>query len=197
MASTTIQAYGSATISVPASSAIATFGAQSYQVNSFPVFANVPTIVPILTFNSSGANTTAAYANTTQVVINAGGSPVMYNVGTGPVLFDRPAVQPTPTALNATGTLTAAMVQSGLVTSTTAAAVVATLDTGTLLDAASTFAVNDSFDWSAVATGANSFTVTASAGHTVTGSGVVATGTSGRFRTYKTAAATFVTARLS
>ena len=58
-------------------------------------------------------------------------------------------------------------------------------------------AVNDSFDWSAIATGANSFTVTASTGHTIVGSGVVATVTSGRFRTRKTAANTFVTYRLA
>ena len=98
--------------------------------------------------------------------------------------------------LNATGTLTAAMILAGIVTSTTAAGVTATLDTGTVLDAASEFAIGDSFDWSAINTGGNAFTVTASSGHTVVGAGAVAGGTSGLFRTRKTAANTFVTYRI-
>jgi hypothetical protein len=75
--------------------------------------------------------------------------------------------------------------------------VTATLDTGTVSDAAFDLAIGDGFDWSAIATGANAFTVTAAAGHTIVGSGVVATLTSGHFRTVKTAANTFTTYRLS
>lgn len=107
-------------------------------------------------------------------------------------------VQPTPGALNATGTLTAALIATGLVTSTTAAAVTATLDTGATMDAAfPDLAIDDAFEWTAIATGANAFTVTAAAsGHTVVGSGVVATGTSKQFRTRRTAASTWVTYNL-
>ena len=103
-------------------------------------------------------------------------------------------VQPTPGTLNATGTLTAALIATGLVTSTTAAAVTATLDTGAAMSAAfPEMQIDDAFDWCAIATGANAFTVTAAAsGHTVVGSGVVAAGTSKQFRTRKTAAATWV-----
>lgn len=104
-------------------------------------------------------------------------------------------IQPTPGTLDATGVLTAALIVKGIVTSTTAAAVVATLNTGAEMQTALPgMAIDDSFDWSAIATGANAFTVTAAAsGHTVVGSGVVATGTSKQFRTRKTAANTFVT----
>ena len=99
--------------------------------------------------------------------------------------------------LNATGALTAAMILSGIVTSTTAAAVAGTLPTGAVLDAASEFAIGDSFDWSVIATGANAFTVTAAAtGHTVVGTAAVATVTSGAWRTRKTAAETFVSYRI-
>jgi hypothetical protein len=107
-------------------------------------------------------------------------------------------VQPTPAVLNTTGTLTAAMLMTGLVTSTTAAAVVATLDTGAIMNASFLdMAVDDAIEWTAIATGANAFTVTAAAsGHTIVGSGVVATGTSKQFRTRKTAADTFVTYNL-
>jgi uncharacterized protein YaiE (UPF0345 family) len=74
--------------------------------------------------------------------------------------------------------------------------VAATLDTGTVTDAALTMAVDDSFDWSVINTGPNTFTVTAAAGHTIVGAAAVATATSARFRTRKTAANTFVTYRI-
>lgn len=104
-------------------------------------------------------------------------------------------VQPTPGTLNTTGALTAALIATGIVTSTTAAAVVATVDTGTAMDTAfPEMKVDDAFDWVAINTGgANAFTVTAAAAHTLVGSGVVALGTAKRFRTRKTAAATYVT----
>ncbi len=94
-----------------------------------------------------------------------------------------------------TATLTAAMISAGIVTSA-AAAVTATLDTGTVMDSALDMVVDESFDWAAIKVGANAFTVTASAGHTLEGSGVVAATSSGYFRTRKTAANTFVTSRL-
>jgi hypothetical protein len=56
--------------------------------------------------------------------------------------------------------------------------------------------VDESFEWAAIKVGANAFTVTAAAGHTLEGSGVVATATSALFRTRKTAVNTFVTSRL-
>lgn len=107
-------------------------------------------------------------------------------------------VQAAPGTLNTTGTLTAALIAGGIVTSTTAAAVAATVDTGTVMAAAfPNMAVNDTIMWYAIATGANAFTVTAAADHTLVGAGAVATGTSGQFLTRKTAATTFVTYRLS
>jgi hypothetical protein len=198
MPSTTIQPYGSATVSVPASSAVATYGVQGYNVYSYPTYANYPTPIPIVTFSGVGANTSSAFTNATTVIIQAGGSPVLYNVGTGPVIFDRPNYQATPGTLNATGTLTAALVLTGIVTSTTAAAVAATLDTAALIDAAATFAVGDSFDYILVNTGgANAITLTTSTGNTIVGTAAVAANTSGRFRMYKTAAGAFTHTRIA
>lgn len=112
-------------------------------------------------------------------------------------------VQGAPGALNATGTLTAALILTGIVTSSAAAAVVATVDTGTAMDTAlaDTVAIGEAFDWSAINTHAtNAFTVTAAADHTLVGSGVVDTdavgGGSGRFRSKRTAANTWVTYRI-
>ena len=106
--------------------------------------------------------------------------------------------QGAPGTLNATGTLTAALIRGGIVTSTTAA-VTATLDTGAAMDTAlPDMAIGDAFEWSAIKTGANTFTVAAAAtGHTIVGAGAVATVTSGRFLTRKTAAATYITYRLA
>lgn len=196
MASTIILPYQTATFSVPASSTIATYGATQYSVDRTSTFPNYPAQIGNL-FLGLGANTPSAFTVAATVVVSAGGTPVLAQVGVAPVIYERTNYQPTPGTLNATGTLTAALIQGGIVTSTTAAAVTATLDTGAVMDAAGTFAIGDSFDWSAINTGgANAFTVTASTGHTIVGAAAVALSTSGRFRTTKTAAATFVTYRL-
>lgn len=105
-------------------------------------------------------------------------------------------LQPTPVAVDATATLTAAELLSGIITSA-AAAVTATLPTGTLLDAAAGIEIGEAFDWSVIKVGANSFTLQAGAGHTFIGTLAVATATSARFRSLKTAANTFITYRIS
>ncbi len=188
------------TITVAASDKLATWSTSGYLVTKTIGYPNLPSTTATV-FASSGSNTTSAFSVATSVTIQAGSSPLYYMTGTGPVISEIAGLattQATPGTLNATGTLTAALILGGIVTSTTAAAVVATLDTGAVMDAVTDLAVDGAFFWSAIATGANSFTVTAAAsGHTLVGSGVVATVTSGRFLTRKTAADTFITYRLA
>ena len=139
-----------------------------------------------------------AYSAGATLVIEAGVSDVLYEVGAAPVvqsLYDV-QYQGDPEAVDTTGAVSAAAMLGGIVTSTTAAAVAGTIPTGTVMDAASEFEIGDSFDWSVIVTGANAFTVTAATGHTIVGDAVVATVTSGLFRTRKTAANTFVTYRI-
>jgi len=141
----------------------------------------------------------AAFATGAVLRIQADAADVFYNVGVTAVIVENIGrrAQPAPAVLNATGTLTALMVATGIVTSTTALATTATLDIGTVMDAALDMVVDEAFDWSAINTGgANAFTVTPSAGHTLEGSGIVALTSSATFRTRKTAANTFVTSRL-
>ena len=135
-----------------------------------------------------------ALAAAATVKIEAGGREVFYNYGVAPGVLQRRGLrgQGTPGVLDASGALTAAMILSGIVTSA-AAAVAADLPTGTVLDAAIEMEIGDSFDWAVIKLGANSFTVTAAAGHTVVGLMAVATTCSAIFRTRKTAAATYVT----
>jgi len=193
---------GSVEIVVAAAGSLAVSTAQDakvYQKNLTPNSPNFPTGAALLGTVIAGQTVFGPYANGATIIVEAGAGLVYWAKGVAPKAKDFLQVknQPTPGTLNATGALTSALIGGGIVTSTTAAAVVATLDTGTVSDAAFDLAVGDAFDWYAIATGANSFTVTASAGHTIVGSGAVATLTSGHFRTTKTAANTFITYRVS
>lgn len=193
--------YGTVTVSVPAAEYIAVFCQGVCTVSRSQGFPNYPNQTTLLGTVSAGQTVFGPYASGADIVLEtSGGVQALYEVGTAPQVQQQRLLSPvqvTPGTLNATGTLTVALCLTGLVTSTTAAAVVATLDTGATVDLASNWAVNDSFDWAVINTGGNAFTVTAAAtGHTVVGAGAVAATTSGQFRTRKTAADTFVTYRL-
>ncbi len=176
---------------------IATWSRGSYSVSKIVGYPNLPDTVANV-FSGSGANTTAAFTAATDVTLTAGSSGLWYQTGTTPVIFERPNYQGSAGVLNSTGTLTAALMLGGIVTSTTGAAVAATMDTGTAMDVAINMAIGDTFYWSAINLGGtNTFTVTASSGHTLVGSGAVVLALSGRFSTLKTAAATYVTTRLA
>lgn len=110
-------------------------------------------------------------------------------------------LQPAPTALIATATLTIAQMLGGIITVTSAVAVTLTMPTGTLADAgvlAGSGATTNSFDWFVINLGsvAGAVTMAAGTGDTIVGSATIAIGTSAQFRTVKTAANTFVTYRL-
>jgi hypothetical protein len=110
--------------------------------------------------------------------------------------------QPTPSAINASATLTIAQLLTGIITTNSATAVGFTLPTGTLTDAGvlnGLLLVNQSFQWNIINTGSASGAVTVSGGtgHTLVGSGVLAITTSATFRTVKTATNTFVTYRIA
>lgn len=105
--------------------------------------------------------------------------------------------QGAPTAVNTTATLTVANLKTGIITSTSAAATDMTLPTGTLTEGGfSGIYTNMTFEWSVINTGPSLVRVLAGTDHTIVGSGSVATGTSGRFASRRTAANTFVTYRL-
>lgn len=199
MADTTVPVQGGlgVNITIPAAALIATFSSQQYQVVQLVGFTNEPN-QPLVLFSGTGYYTSSAFTNGATVQVLAGASVATYNVGTNAVVGVASGfpTQGTPGALNATGALTTALLLTRIVTSSTAAAVAGTLDTGTVTDAALTMAIGDSFNWALVNTGPNTFTVTASSGHTIVGAGAVLTAISGQFRTRKTAAATFVTYRI-
>lgn len=192
--------FGNQTYTVPAGASItlSTMGQatvlQSANYPNFPSqFAKIGTV-------TNGVATFGPFAAGALIQVDGGPTYVTVAIGTSPAILSRAAgrLQGDPVALNATGNVTAAMIFGGLVTSTTAAAVTGTLPTGTVLDAASDLAIGDAYDWSVINTGAtNAFTVAAATGHTIVGSATVALSTSAQFRTRKTAAATYITYRIS
>ncbi len=189
---------GTETVTVPAGEKIAVQAYSPASVFQEVGFPNFPDSQDLLSTVSNTTFVSSAFTNATSVTIQAGASGALYAVGTEPTISSsgKYQTQGTPGVLNATGSLTAAMILSGIVTSTTAAAVAGTVPTGTVLDAASEFAVDDSFDWSVINTGPNTFTVTASTDHTLVGTTSVLTLISAVWRTRKTAANTFVSYRI-
>lgn len=194
------QGGGGVEITVPAGESIAVYTKDVAKVSRVVGYPDVPNKESALGTVTNGQTVFGSYSAGATIKIEAGAAPVLYQVGTAPVIVEAKGqrLQGAPTALNATGTLTAAAILSGIVTSTTAAAVTATLDTGAVMEAAGEFDIGESFDWSVINTGgANAFTVTAAAsGHTVVGAGAVAASSSAVFRTRKTAADTFITYRI-
>jgi hypothetical protein len=191
---------GTATVTVPAGEKIAVQAYSPALVFQEVGFPNFPDSQDLLATVENTTYVSPAFTNATSVTIQAGASGAAYAVGVSPVISDsgKFQTQGAPGVLNATGTLTAAMILSGIVTSTSAAGVVATLDVGAVVDAASEFAIGDSFDWSVINTGPSTFTVTSpDASHTIVGVGAVLTLISAVWRTRKTAADTFVSYRLS
>ena len=189
---------GTATFTVPAGEKVAVEAYSPASVFQEVGYPNFPETQDLLQVVENTTYVSAAFTNATSVTIQAGASGALYSVGTEPVVSStgKFQLQGTPGVLNATGALTSAMILAGIVTSSTAAAVVATLPTGTVLDAASEFAIGGSFDWSVINTGPDSFTVTAATDHTVVGVAAVSTLTSVAWRTRKTAANVFVSYRI-
>ena len=186
-------------ITIPAGDRVAVYTrdvAEVFQVDQFP---NSPAKKRLLQRVVNDQWVSAAFTDGGEIVILPEASPALYEIGLTPRVTERKSIrtQPGATALNATGALTAAIILDGIVSSTTAAAVVATLDTGAVMGNSTDMAIGESFDWSAINTGVDDFTVTAAAsGHNVVGAGLVDAGTSGLFRTRRTGAATFTTYRV-
>jgi hypothetical protein len=191
---------GTATVTVGAAESIAVQSYSPASVFQEVGFPNFPEAQDLLGVVENETTVFGPFAAGATIVIQAGASGAAYAVGVSPVISDSGKYQSqgAPGVLNATGTLTAAMILSGIVTSTSAAATAATLDVGSVVDAASEFAIGDSFDWSVINTGPSTFTVTSpDASHTIVGVGAVLTLISAVWRTRKTAADTFVSYRLS
>lgn len=198
MSYNTIATQGTATVTLTAGQSIAVQSLTEAQVFEVVGFPNYPTTNQLEGTVVNEETVFGPYASGATIIIEASASEVYYAVGVAPVVGNNGKWQPqgAPVAVNVTGAISAAAILGGIVTSTTAAAVDGTVPTGTVMDAATEWAINDSVDWSVINTGPDTFTVTAASDHSVVGDDEVATGTSGLFRTRKTAANTFVSYRI-
>jgi len=191
---------GKVDILIPASAKVAVWSKAPYKVYQKVGYPNQPDSWSLIKQGAADEEyQSLAFSAATTLRFEASASEILFGYGTDEVIIERRSyqAQPTPIALDATGPLTAAMIAAGIITSTTAAAVSGTVPTGTVLDAALLMNAGDSVDFTVIATGANAFTIVVASGVTNVGSLVTATGTSGRFRLRKTAAATYIIYRLS
>jgi hypothetical protein len=187
---------------VPASGIVTAFsrGAFSVQVQNNPN-ANVPPVWSILAqVPANTVYTSSAFTAGAVIRIDAsGGQEVSFDVGTapGPLLGRATTVQGVvSSAVNTSATLTRTQMAGGHITSTTAAAVTATLPTGAVLDAQGVQDVAEGFYWIVQNTGGtNAITVATAANNVLSGSGAVAANSSGQFFTLKTGVGTYVTLR--
>jgi hypothetical protein len=206
---------GRVSVTLTASQKLAVASQGTVQVYRTAGFANYPDGATLLGTVVNGQTVFGTYTGGATLVIDAGGGlSVQYEVGTDPNVKQwrtDTGVQPTPTAKTVAVTLTAAELLTTLITGThTAGATAAyTLPTGTLLDAAANFAVDEYFDWTLInlsAAALDTITITAGTDHTVVGTMIcqsahasigLINGNALRLRTRKTAANTFVSYRLS
>jgi hypothetical protein len=152
---------------------------------------NKPNQVP-----TNGDLGTLAFQDANAVNVTGGTSGNVQNLTT---LF---VAQPTPSAVDASATLTIAQLLTRIITTNSATAVAFTLPTGTLTDAGildGRLSVDQSFEWNIINIGSavGVVTVSGGTGNTLVGSGMLAITTSATFRTRKTAANTFVTYRVA
>jgi hypothetical protein len=206
---------GRVSVTLTATQKVAVYSQGLVNVYRTSGFVNYPDNTTLLGTVINGQTVFGTYTGGATIVIDAGGGlPVFYEVGTDPVVKQgriANGVQVTPSAETVAVTLTAAELLTGLVTGTHAAGATQgyTLPTGTLLDAAGTFLVDEYFDWTLInlsAAAADTITITAGADHTVVGTMICQSahsstglvhGNALRLRTRKTAANTFVSYRLS
>ena len=208
--SSILAAQGRVEITLTSTQKLAVSTKGSVQVFRSVGYPNYPTTVTKLSTINNSTSTFGTYTGgATLILENIDAFPVVYDVGTAPVVTDNTDkyYQGDSTTATATATLTVAQVLSGRIEATPAAAVTYTLPTGTLLDAGATLSIGDEFKWSIInlATDVTYIaTVAAGTGHTVVGAMAVCAnatatgvvhGSTAIFATRKTAANTFITYR--
>lgn len=192
-------------VTIPAAESIAVYTqgqAQVARVGSFPQYPDQTTLIGTVT---NGQAVFGPFASGAVVSVESVGSqPVLYEIGTAPQVTQwrlNYQIQGDPTNITDGGSmaLTPAALLSGIVTATPTAARNIQLPTGSALDAASEFAIGDSFDFSVVTLAAFALTITVNTGVTIVGAAATAAtaGAPARFRVRKTAAETFVVYRIA
>ena len=196
---------GRATVTVPAAESIAVYTQGQAQVSRTLGYPNYPDQTTLIGTVTNGQTVFGSYASGATIVVESVGSmPVLYEIGTAPVVQQwrlNSQVQGAPTDIADGGSMIAtnASLLGGIVTATPTASRNVQLPTGANMDLGSEFAIGDSIDWSLITLAAFALTITVNTGHTIVGAAATAatSGSAARFRTRKTAADTFITYRLA
>jgi len=192
-------------IIIPANETIAVACQGTAQVFRKLGYPNYPDQVTLIGTVIGGQTVFSVFTGGATIIVEAvGGFPAFYEIGTAPVVQQgrlNAQVQVTPAVIADGGSMafTPADLLTGYVTATPTTGRNIQLPTGTALDAAANFAINDSFDWSLTTLAGFALTVTSNTDHTIVGTPVATGATSGntiRWRTRKTAANTFVSYRI-
>jgi len=193
---------GTATVTVPAGQKIAIQSFSPANVFQEVGFPNFPDSQDLLTVVDNATYISSAFTNATNVTIQAGASGVLYSVGAAPQIGNDGNWQNQPAPANiadgASMAMTAAELLTSIVTATPTASRNIQLPTAATLEAATVFAIDDSFDFSLITLAAFALTITVNTGVTIVGGAATgaASGSAARFRLRKTAASTFIVYRI-
>jgi len=193
---------GTATVTVPAGQKIAIQSFSPANVFQEVGFPNFPESQDLLTVVDNATYISSAFTNATNVTIQAGASGVLYSVGVAPQIGNDGNWQNQPAPANiADGgsmVMTAAELLTSIITATPTTGRNIQLPTAATLEAATVFAIDDSFDFSLITLAAFALTITVNTGVTIVGGAATgaASGSAARFRLRKTAANTFIVYRI-
>ena len=193
---------GTATVTVPAGQKIAIQSFSPANVFQEVGFPNFPDSQDLLTVVDNATYISSAFTNATNVTIQAGASGVLYSVGAAPQIGNDGNWQNQPAPANiadgASMAMTAAELLTSIVTATPTASRNIQLPTAATLEAATVFAIDDSFDFSVITLAAFALTITVNTGVTIVGGAATGagSGSAARFRLRKTAASTFIVYRI-
>ena len=193
---------GTATVTVPAGQKIAIQSFSPANVFQEVGFPNFPDSQDLLTVVDNATYISSAFTNATNVTIQAGASGVLYSVGAAPQIGNDGNWQNQPAPANiadgASMAMTAAELLTSIVTATPTASRNIQLPTAATLEAATVFAIDDSFDFSLITLAAFALTITVNTGVTIVGGAATGagSGSAARFRLRKTAANTFIVYRI-
>ena len=193
---------GTAVVTVPAGEKIAVQAFSPASVFQEVGFPNFPDSQDLLQVVENTTYVSPAFTNATNVTIQAGASGAFYSTGTAPTIGNDGNWQSQPAPANiADGgsmVMTAADLLTSIVTATPTASRNIQLPTAAALEAATVFAIDDSFDFSIITLAAFALTITVNTGVTIVGGAATgaASGSAARYRIRKTAANTFVVYRI-
>jgi hypothetical protein len=193
---------GTAVVTVPAGQKIAVQAFSPASVFQEVGFPNFPDSQDLLAVVENTTYVSPAFTNATIVTIQAGASGAFYSTGTSPQIGNdgnwQPQGAPANIADGGSMVMTAADLLTSIVTATPTTGRNIQLPTAAALEAATVFAINDSFDFSVITLAAFALTITVNTGVTIVGGAATgaASGSAARYRIRKTAADTFVVYRI-